>query len=220
MIRNLIWDADGTLFNTYPAITEAMRRTLAEMNAPVPVERIHRLVNVSFSHCTETLGEEHGLAPDDILQRFREILSTLPLTLQPPFPGAVELCEYILSLDGKNCIVTHRGRASLLRLLEMHGMTDLFAGMATGDDGFPRKPDPAAFNAVIERQQLDRAVTLAIGDREIDTLGAQAAGLRACFFGENPYDVTPDVAVRDYGVLLTWVLRENWDLPPDDVSDV
>jgi phosphoglycolate phosphatase len=209
MIRILIWDADGTLFNTYPAITEAMHRTMVEMGEKISTERINRLVNVSFSHCAELLAEERGLMPEEILRRFREILPTLPLTMQPPFPGTVDLCEYVLSLGGKNCIVTHRGRTSLMQLLEIHDLTDLFADLVTGDDGFPRKPDPAAFNAVIDRQQLDRAVTLAIGDREIDTLGAQAAGLRTCFFGENPYDVEPDLMVTDLRDLHTWILREN-----------
>lgn len=219
MIRNFIWDADGTLFDTYPAITRAMCRAVADFGADVPAERVHALVNVSFGHCARTLGEEIGVESEDILDRFREILPTLPLTLQPPFPGVLELCHYALDHGGKNCIVTHRGRASLTRLLVTHGMEDLFAELAAGDDGYPRKPDPAAFNAVIDHQGLIREETLAIGDRELDTRGAQAAGLRTCFFGENPYDVEPDVEVQDYGALLTWVLRKNGALPPEGAPD-
>jgi phosphoglycolate phosphatase-like HAD superfamily hydrolase len=219
MIRNFIWDADGTLFDTYPAITRAMRRAVADFGAEVPAERVSKLVNVSFGHCARTLGAELGVDAGEILNRFREILPTLPLTLQPPFPGVLELCHYALDHGGKNCIVTHRGRASLTRLLVTHGMADLFAEFAAGDDGYPRKPDPAAFNAVLDHQELARAETLAIGDREIDTQGAQAAGLRTCFFGENPYDVTPDVAVQDYAALLAWVLRENGETAPPGAPD-
>ncbi len=219
MIRNFIWDADGTLFDTYPAITRAMRRAVADLGAEVPAERVYCLVNVSFGHCARTLAEELGVEADDILRRFREILPTLSLTLQPPFPGVLDLCHYALDHGGKNCIVTHRGRASLTRLLVTHGMAELFAEFAAGDDGYPRKPDPAAFNAVVDHQGLVRAETLAIGDRELDIKGAQAAGLRTCFFGENPYDVEPDVAVRDYAALLTWVLRENGELSLSDAPD-
>jgi histidinol phosphatase-like enzyme len=42
-------------------------------------------------------------------------------------------------------------------------------------DAYPRKPDPAAFNAIIERHGLVRDETMAIGDRDIDVLAGRSA---------------------------------------------
>ncbi len=33
MIRNIIWDADGTLFDTYPAIASAFQAAMADLGA-------------------------------------------------------------------------------------------------------------------------------------------------------------------------------------------
>ncbi|MGC9358072.1 MAG: HAD-IA family hydrolase, partial [Anaerolineae bacterium] len=103
----------------------------------------------------------------------------------------------------------HRDRASLQQLLEVHGLSQTFAAIITSDDGFPRKPDPAAFESLIERQQLDREVTLAIGDRELDILAARGAGLHTCFFGTNPHEAHADVEITDYADLHAWLLRRN-----------
>jgi len=209
MIINLIWDADGTLFNTYPTITEALRLALVEFGAEIPAERISRLVNVSFSHAVGTLADDLDLDTEALNCRFYEILALLPPEAQGPFPGATALCNYARSLGGQNYIVTHRGRASLERLLEVHGIAHLFTDLITADDAFPRKPDPAAFLALLERQAIDPAVTLAIGDRELDILAARDAGLRTSFYGTNPHEVTADVEVTDYALLLGWLVREN-----------
>ena len=83
-----------------------------------------------------------------------------------------------------------------------HRLTDYFTDITSNDDAYPRKPDPAAFVALIEKHQLPRAATLGVGDRDIDILAAQAAGLRAAFFGTNNSASTPDFVFTDYAVLL------------------
>ncbi len=209
MIRYLIWDADGTLFNTYPAIAKAMEIALEELGGRAPFERIDRLCKVSFSHCIATLSEEFGLDAERFNALFYERYGALPAEDQAPFPGAVALCDYVRSLGGDNFVLTHRGRTSLYRLLSTHGIGDYFPDCVAGDDGFPRKPDPAAFNALIERNDLPREQTLAIGDRELDLLAAHRAGVRACFFGSNPHEEEAEFEVVDYVALLNQIGREN-----------
>ena len=67
--------------------------------------------------------------------------------------------------------MTHRGPRGTAELLAASGLAGLFADCITRADGYPRKPDPAAFNAIIDRHGLARDETLAIGDREIDVAG-------------------------------------------------
>jgi phosphoglycolate phosphatase-like HAD superfamily hydrolase len=111
------------------------------------------------------------------------------------------VCQLIHSRGGLNLIVTHRRRAGLDQLLTTHGLADHFNDIISHDDGYPRKPDPDAFNTLIERHQLPRGETLAVGDRDIDILAAHAAGLAAALFGTNPITATPDVVLRDFGTL-------------------
>ena len=209
MIRYLIWDADGTLFNTYPAITDAMHQALEALGGQAPRERVARLCKVSFGHCIRTLSKEQDLDPDAYRAKFNAIYTTLPLMAQPPFPGARALCAYICKIDGASFILTHRGRESLEKLLHLHELEMLITDTITADDDFPRKPDPAGLNALIARHHIPREATLLIGDRELDILAAHAADVRSCFFGDNPHDEPATFEVTDYATLLRIIQEEN-----------
>jgi phosphoglycolate phosphatase-like HAD superfamily hydrolase len=210
MIRYLIWDVDGTLFDTYPAFARAFQAALAEFDASESLTRLERLTKVSMNHCISILAEEFGINPDALGPKFGEHYSKVSPQEQPPFPGVIALCEYIDSINGINVIVTHRRRESTHRLLAAHNMTPYFAEILTGDDDYPRKPDPTAFEAVIKNHNFDLAETLAIGDRDLDILAGQAAGVRTCFFGTDLDDeIKPDFTITDFAALHRLITAEN-----------
>ena len=202
MIQHLIWDVDGTLFDTYPAIARSFRAAAHDLGAAASYDEVMRLALVSVDHCVTTLSNTYALAADQLEERFAQHYQTVTPEDQPPFVGVEAVCEHIRSQGGLNLIVTHRRRAGLDRLLATHRLTAYFADITSNDDAYPRKPDPAAFNALIERHQLPREATLGVGDRDIDILAAQAAGLHAALFGTNYGTATPDFVFTDYTALL------------------
>mgnify|MGYP000961868770 CR=1 FL=1 len=198
MIRNLIWDLDGTLLDTYPAMTEAFVTALADLGQAVDPTRVDSLARQSLGYCAEVLGDETGVSPEAIADRFAEHYSATPLAQQPPFPGIVEVCRCIVTHGGMNAIITHRGRESAWRLLREHRLDTYFADILGHEDGYPRKPDPAVFIAMVQKHQLKPEETLAIGDREIDILAGKAAGLQTCLFGSAEGGATPDLVITDF----------------------
>ena len=92
-----------------------------------------------------------------------------------------QLLRQVINHGGLNLISTDRPPDSLIPLLKYHRMSSLFADKLTVYDGYPRKPDPAMFNALITRHSLNRAETLAIGDRDLDLAAGKAAGIQYCF---------------------------------------
>lgn len=201
-IRNVIWDVDGTLFDTYPAIARAFKAALNDFGADAPLNRIAQLASESLGMCATTLAEDHRLDAAAFENAFgRHYEATTPEE-QPPLPGAREVCEHIRRTGGQNVIVTHRGPRGTAELLAANRLTELFSGCITQADGYPRKPDPSAFNAIIERCGLIRDETLAIGDREIDVLAGRAAGVLTCRFGRDVPDTEADLAIDDFGELL------------------
>ena len=200
-IRNIIWDVDGTLFDTYPAIARAFRAALHESGRDAGLGRIMTLARDSLAHCAASLAEEYGLDQagfEAVVARHYE--RTRPED-QPPFPGVKEVCEQICRDGGQNVIVTHRGPRGTAELLAAGGLSELFSGWITRADPYPRKPDPAAFNAIISRHGLRRDATMTIGDRDIDVLSGKAAGVVTCFFGVAPAGVEADIAITDFGEL-------------------
>ena len=202
MYRYLIWDFDGTLFDTYPPVVAALCAVLAEANVAVRPARVARLMRHSMSRCVNTLAAEHNLDPDALTAQLEAVNRDIPAEAQPPFEGAARVCRRVIAAGGSNYIVTHRKRASLRRLLAHHGMLRLFADCITADDGYPRKPDPASFLAMMARHNLPPHETLAIGDRLLDIEAGRAAGLHTCLFSTAPLEgVTPDHVVGSYAEL-------------------
>jgi phosphoglycolate phosphatase-like HAD superfamily hydrolase len=74
-----------------------------------------------------------------------------------------------------------------------------------GDDGFPRKPDPAAMRYLLERHHLSVNRVLVIGDRPIDILAGQSVGARTCLFRAAFPDVLPDLTIKDFDELLRFI---------------
>ena len=205
MIRNIIWDMDGTLFDTYPAIARAFKAALHDFGKDAASERIEGLARNSLGYCAATLAGEFSLDADAIGEKFNGRYSLIGLDAQPPFRGVKAVCEYICSFGGKNVIVTHRGREGTAQLLAAHNMAGYFAGYLTRDDGYPKKPNPAAFTAIIQIYDLKREETIAVGDRDIDILAGQAAGLRTCLFGIKTDAVTADLTISDFDELYHYL---------------
>jgi HAD superfamily hydrolase (TIGR01509 family) len=202
IFRNAIWDFDGTLFDTYPAISQAFQQALADFGASTPLSEIESLCLVEVSHCATVLAARFGLEMDAFTGAFRKHYAAIPLANQPPFPGVREVCEGIASAGGMNAIVTHRNGETAARILACHRLSSLFVEVIARDAGYPRKPDPAAFLAVLQHQGLDPAETLAIGDRELDIQAGRAAGLATCLYRGASSSVDADITISDYSELF------------------
>jgi HAD superfamily hydrolase (TIGR01509 family) len=202
MIQHLIWDVDGTLFDTYPAIAGAFQAAAHDLGAAPAYDEVMRLAQISVDYCATTLCVTYALPADQLEELFEQHYRNVTPEDQPPFAGVEAVCEHIRAHGGLNLIVTHRRRAGLDRLLATHRLTDYFTDILCHDDAYPRKPDPAAFNALIAKHHLPHDVTLGIGDRDIDVLAAQAAGIQAALFGANYGASTPNFVFNDYTALL------------------
>jgi phosphoglycolate phosphatase-like HAD superfamily hydrolase len=181
-LKYFIWDYDGTLFDTYPAITLTYqdllkREYLIESN----YNEILGWTNVSLNYCSENIANRFGLDLKEFRSKFNEFYSAGPLIEEPPFPGAKEICEYLRTIGCQNYIITHRDQRSLLRSLENYGMEQLFNDIVSRDHKFPKKPDPAAFRFLIEKHRLHPMETIGVGDREIDIQASRSAGIKACY---------------------------------------
>jgi phosphoglycolate phosphatase-like HAD superfamily hydrolase len=199
MIKNIIWDFDGTLFDTYPAYVGTFLDALNDFGHQLPYERVNTLAHGSMDSCIEEICSIFNLDQVEFMDRFLVHNAVADPDCKPPFPGAREVCEWIIGNEGLNFIVTHHGKTNAESILAYHRMAHLFTDAIFRDQGYPKKPDPAMFNVLIDRYQLNRNETLAIGDRDLDIEAGLLAGLPTCLYakdGDIPHK--PDIVINDY----------------------
>ncbi|MCQ6562998.1 HAD-IA family hydrolase [Paenibacillus mendelii] len=166
---NILWDFDGTLFDTYPAYTTIFKEIL---DHEIDDEVIFSKLKISFTHA----ARHFNLSESQIKEIFR-LEEHLQPEQTPPFTDV----EAILQRANRNVIMTHKNRSEVNKLIEYYGWTHYFVDIVAGDDGFPKKPDPASYVYLHHRNRMD----LIIGDREIDILPGKAMGPFACWYWEE-----------------------------------
>lgn len=207
MFRNIIWDVDGTLFDTYPAMARAIKAALKDLGRDSSLPWITQLARRSLSECDTVLADKYQLDKGDLERALEKHFDLITVEESPPFPGVMDLCQYIGSIKGKNVIVTHRGRRGTMELLTGHKLADFFAGCITRDDGYPRKPHPAAFEAALGMYRLQREETLTVGDRQIDIVAGRAAGLFSCFYDVEAEGVDADLIISSFDELHEYLVK-------------
>lgn len=209
MIRHLLWDFDGTLFDTYPAITYAISKSLNELDGAVALNVIDGLARQSIEHCLETLAARFRLDPNLLHARYAENYRGLSPANQPPLPGARETCAFIRQNCGRNIIVTHREVTSCRILLETHKMSALFDDIFSTEQGYPRKPAPQMFLAALSKYDINPAETLMVGDRIIDIQAGQAAGIQTCLIADPKIATSANLQMSSLLNLLSHLDTQN-----------
>ena len=208
MYYNIIWDLDGTIFDTYPSIDLSFYHAVKRFNKTISIDEIDSLTKVSISHCIRYLSTTLCLNENDLSKAFEENYDNVKPEYQPVFPGVLETCKYIIGNGGKNIIVTHREKASSIDLLTAHSISSLFIGIISNDDGFPKKPDPTSFKEALLRYKILSAETLSIGDRDIDIEAGRASGLFTCLYTLDKKQHSADLQIKKMVELLTFLKDE------------
>ncbi len=207
-MKILIFDLDGTLFDT--------RRDIA--NAVNQVRKTFRLPILSLSQITTMVG--HGVAE---LAR-RAFLDTsvdtafaceliLDYYKQHPtdtarlYPG---VRETIPKLQMIRTIVSNKPKVLVDALLEKHRITRYFDFVAGGDTFEKRKPDPAAIYFLLDHYQVLPDQILVVGDHALDIQMAKQVPVQSVFcnygfFGKD--EVGADYQIDSFPELLAVLAR-------------
>ncbi|OTP12573.1 hypothetical protein A5844_000806 [Enterococcus sp. 10A9_DIV0425] len=189
-IKNYIWDFDGTLFDTYPAMVEGAEKALRHFDVVLSKKEIYRIMK---QESTQTLRKQYGLSEEEFGPLFHQYEQESTL-LSAPFEDTEKVLRILKERGAKHYILTHRNTASTWNLLEKFGIENLIDEVIGIDQDFPRKPAPDAINYLIATFELMKADTLMIGDRRLDILAGKNAGILTClydldhFLGEIPAD--------------------------------
>ncbi len=188
LFTNLIWDFDGTLFDTYPRMASAFHQALHKLGVEESMDRVMLRIKRSVSGAAEVYAKEQGLSREAIMDAYHQIEHALPTGDMQPYDGMDCLIRDAWLKGCRHFLYTHRNSGSL-EALRLHGMLDCFSGFITKEDPFPLKPAPDAILSILHRFDLNPDECLMLGDRDIDVEAGHNAGIAGCLYDpEHFYD--------------------------------
>ena len=189
IFKYYFWDFDGTLFDTYPRITRAFLRALADYGIKADPGEVLRRIKSTLGAAAAYYADQSGilgLTGDmlvDAYRRHSEQEDPSGITL---YPNAKETLQRAVQKGGANYLYTHRGETAW-PAIERAGIKDLFSDGVTALNNFPPKPDPSALLYLIEKHHLPRQECAMVGDRYIDLDAAANAGIAGILFDPDGF---------------------------------
>ncbi|GAB2022829.1 HAD family hydrolase [Pseudolactococcus yaeyamensis] len=191
-IKNYIWDFDGTLFDTYPVMLDALEQTIAKHGIQYDGDLAYFIKKYSIRQFAL------DYATPDFMADYHALETKLQTDVKF-YPVIPAILANIVENGGRNFVVSHRDDKTYDYL---GGLSPLFTEIITSDNHLARKPDPEAITYLIDKYDLEPSQTAMVGDRPLDIEAGQNAGVKTILFDEA--GIFGDNALNADLLIQTW----------------
>ena len=175
--RLVIFDFDGTLADTIPAITATARTVLLGHGlAEDELGDLLRLVGPPFPQAYSLV---YGVSPAEAMQitrEYREIYHGLGVAAWPLFDGVRELLEDLRAAGRLTAVASSKRGFMVERALEDNGVSALF-DVRRGKPSDEEVAKATTIAQVLDDLGLSAADAVMVGDRHHDVEAANACGM-------------------------------------------
>lgn len=203
-VRAVLFDFDGTLADSYPAITASVNHVRAAHRlAPLAEAEVRRFVGRGPNYLLEHTVGGSDIAAD--LALYREHHPCVMRAGTRLLPGAVDMLAALESLGLKLAVCSNKPVAYTRALLADLGVAERFAGVLGPEDVARPKPAPDMLCAGLSRLGVSADEALYVGDMTVDIETARAASVQVWVVptGSNDrqtlQDAQPDKIVENLG---------------------
>lgn len=179
-----VFDLDGTLVDSFPALKAAMREVLACHDVSMPHDEVLRVALSEGLDAMFDVARPAHFARESwagLRDAYLDGYNARHLQHTPLFPGAGKALLQLHEAGAALAVCTNRDRETTLRLLQLHGLQALFSHVVALEDMARKKPAPDGLLLVSE---LAGAVPLEqmvfVGDSEVDGQAALNAQVKFC----------------------------------------
>jgi N-acetyl-D-muramate 6-phosphate phosphatase len=191
--KTIIFDMDGTLFDSIHALHEVVSHLIQERGCqPISKENFRGVVDkgskAMIQHSFKLAENDPRIATiqKNLLTNYLAIMADKT----PFFPPALELFSQLKEKNISWGIVTNRPEYLAQPLIEKYNLNKLTPCLVFGDTLEKAKPHPEPLLHACKLLNADPQHSLYVGDTENDMIAAKAAGMQAIFaqYGYLRYD--------------------------------
>lgn len=177
----IVFDLDGTLVDTLPAIAAACNGVLDEIGLPThPTEAYRRFAGdgatMLIRRATGHRFDDDPERLSDLVRMFRERDEKTDEELAHPYEGVASTLAGLLERDVPLAILSNKEHAEAVALVEKRFGMEPFVNVLGHDGRFPLKPDPESLLHLIKEARTVPARTIYVGDTDTDMRTGRAAG--------------------------------------------
>ena len=213
-IALVIFDWDGTVVDSTPTITHAIREACRDIGISVPAEQdASYVIGLGLQDALSRVAPNLSPAQQaSLTDRFRYHYLSRDQSLRP-FPGMTDLFEGLRDAGLPLAVATGKSRVGLERAFDATKTRHYFETSRCADESDP-KPEPTMVFEICEELGISPSESLVIGDTTHDIGMAHAAGARALAvtYGAHPLETLqradPLHTVHSVNELQQWM--EQW----------
>ena len=211
---NIIFDLDGTLVHTAPALTKAANNLLNELSLPsINTKLYSTFIGGGITKQVERLlnfYKYNYVSVDEYVKIFKKYYYIDPFFQTHLFPNVKNVLSKLKSLNFDIAICTQKNKEPALKILEYFDIKDFFTGFAFGDSLDVLKPDPLMVDLALK--SFESKKTIYIGDSKTDLKTARNSDSIFFLFTEgyrteNVSDLNPDYFFSKYSDLMTLIKK-------------
>ena len=180
MKQVLLFDFDGTLFDTGPGVINCVVYALEHLGIYEPdKQKLRKFMGPPLYDMFRELYGLNDALGNEAVRLYRERYQPTGIWECAPYPGIVELLKKLREAGYLLAVATSKPTPSALRILERYQMESLFDFICGSEFDGTRSKKSEVVKAVLEHFEIQKCSdqALMIGDRKYDVLGASAVGV-------------------------------------------
>jgi len=172
----VIFDLDGTLIDTAPAIACALNRVIVTRGGEeITVDSVRKLVSRGAPELVAAALGHCMISPEQDLRDFRSAYCALDPNHQDLYPGTMETLQFLNAKGIRLGLCTNKPQSLTNALLNKLDLIPLFAAVIGGDMVHHAKPHPGHLLAVLSALEVTPNDVIFVGDSEVDAQTAEGA---------------------------------------------
>lgn len=182
MIKGLLFDVDGVIFNSEPFIRQAYTKAFADLGAEIKDENFVPIVGTGEITSINYLAEISNLKVDalQVKKAIYDYYGQIIKGKLKPFPGVVDFIRSCAKAGLKLAVATSSDRVKFLKSMNETGLDmDIFDAIICGDEVSRTKPHGDIYAYAAAKLVLPTNETLVVEDALNGLSAARHAGCHA-----------------------------------------